>query len=331
MLSKADERFADQLKPATRELLSTNFAPGPGPGAEIDEEMLENKEEEEEEEDNDADDMEAAAASAAAAEGFTSSSPTSLNPRKTPQQRQHPIVLDATHVTASGSFDEGEDGPALSYYSSSNNSSSGNPGVDNGLLQVLSRSNVHLTTGAVRRLQSMGLDDMVREVGERRKANKKLNGGTGSGPNGVGDSFDDSDNSYWGSSSTDIYAPPPSMQASDGDPMLKPKPQLPGASKMKGLRRPTRFTPRFVSEKSSNWGYFPPTEEVVAMVARRDGSRKSAAASGRATGGASATSGRRDLGPVRPMQNSADTEAVFRRVLHGRHGNAEGGEQQQQQ
>jgi hypothetical protein len=355
VLSKADERFADQLKPATRELLSTNFAPGPGPGAEIDEEMREENKEEEEE--IDTDDIEAtAASSAAAAEGLTSSSsPSLLKPRKDPQQRDQAIVLDPSQITASGSsFDEGEDGPVLSYYSNGDNRGSGTLGIDNGLLQVLSRSNVQLTSGAVRRLQSMGLDDMVREVGERRKAKKKLDarrgngGGGGGGVGGFdkgrgGGSFDESDNSYWGSSSTDVYAPPPSMQASDGDPMLMPKPQLPGASNMQGLRRPTRFTPRFVSEKSSNWGYFPPTEEVVAMVARRDGSRKSAAAAARATGGGFAgsggggvTSGRKGLGPMRlnnssSNNNSVDTEAVFKRVLHGRHGNAEGGEQHQQE
>jgi hypothetical protein len=331
MLSKADARFADQLKPATRELLSTNFSPGPGPGAENEtgeEEMVAESELEEDEDE---------VSNELTSVNKVEEEPTSF-PSSPPKPRE-PLVLDPTNVTASGSFDEGEDGPVLSYYSSVNNSGSGNLGVDNGLLQVLSRSNVQLTTGAVRRLQSMGLDDMVREVGERRKANKKLKSGSGGGSGDASFGSDNGDNSYWGASSPDIYAPPPSMQASDGDPMLMPKPQLPGAQKMKGLRRPTRFTPRFVSEKSSNWGYFPPTEEAVAMVARRDGSRKSAAAAVASKANASSSGGgggagrRSGLGPTRPttVQNGTDTEAVFSRVLHGKHANAEGGQGQNQQ
>jgi hypothetical protein len=210
MLSRADDRFAHRLRPATQELLSTDFEPGP--------------------------------------------------PSKTTKNRP----LDASAVTASGSFDEGEDGPVLNYYRPASGPN-GALDADNGLMQVLSRSNVLLTTGAVRRLQSMGLDDVVKEVGERRKA--------------LGAGY----------SSPDSYAPPPSVSASDGDPELLPKPRLPrgrggsGGGGYDAVRRPKRFSPRFVQSQDdggNGWGYFPPAEEAAEKMAarRRAPSRKRVAA-----------------------------------------------------
>lgn len=265
ILSKADERFADQLRPATRELLSTEFSPGPG--------------------------LEADAPGAVGGSNggiTTGSSGAGVN---RPGRRSIPFD-SSPRFSPGGSFDESEDGPVLSYYSTGPNGSN-NSGVDNGLMQVLSRTNVQLTSGAMRRLQSMGLDDVVREVGERRKANG-------------GDAVERS-------RGPEVYAPPPSVQLSDGDSsMLLPKPKLPRPSKKEfGGRRPTRFTPRFMSENSSSWGYFPPAEEAVAAVARKV-NRKSSGAERK-----------------RVKRPAGQAEDMFHRALHGKGGPSSNEEQKE--
>ena len=278
VLSRADQRFADSLRPATRELLSTNFAPGPG--VEADSETA-----------NSGDLSSSAAINPAAAGVGLSGGPEQLG---SSSRRSLSLDESTSSVPATSSYDESEDGPVLSYYK---HGSIGSSGVDNGLMQVLSRSNVQLTSGAMRRLQSMGLDDLVREVGERRKAN------------GNGD--------YVRPRGPEVYAPPPSVQYSDGDPMLMPKPRLPkpssksfggGGSGSGDGRRSTRFTPRFMSENSSNWGYFPPAEEAVAAVARRVNRKSSGKKRANRATNSDGNSG------------SNQSEEMLQRVLHGKGG-----------
>lgn len=68
-------------------------------------------------------------------------------------------------VVSQPSLEDGEDGPVLqSYYNDF-----GRAEVSNGLMDVLSRDNVYLTVGAVRRLESMGLQDVIASLEKKRR------------------------------------------------------------------------------------------------------------------------------------------------------------------
>ena len=282
-LSNADEIFAHQLRPATKELLSTEFSPGPGPGAEAEAELA-----------GQLGDM-------------------GGEKKKT----------DASMPRSFDGLGEIDDGPVLSYYSNTKNGD-GALEVATGLMNVLSRTNVQLTPGAVKRLQSMGLERVVREVGERRRANG-LSDQNSSGSN---------NNMYSNNrsaSASDVYgyAPPPSLKSSDGDPELLPKPQLPGVvTKMQMLRKPERFTPRFFTEKrDSSWGYFPPKQEnlrnnsVNSSSSSSSSSRSNAAAEAPphspVVGKKATTKARKNGGKPLAVPKAA-RDALLQQVMHGK-------------
>lgn len=78
-------------------------------------------------------------------------------------------------MSATGSFDEGDDGPVLSYnedgtVEASPKQPAGDDLVGTGLLNALTRRQVHFTKGAMRRLQSMGLGNVVQAARERQAA-----------------------------------------------------------------------------------------------------------------------------------------------------------------
>lgn len=234
LLAKADGSFTVTLQSAMRELLSTDFAPGPGKG---DLQLVNHHD----------------------VPGVTSGT-----------QAGFPVGLEVS-----------EDGPVLSYYSSGKGCE-----VDNGLMQALSRNNVQLTPGAMRRLQSMGLEEVVRGVEERRAAGAKQ----------------DKEYDWAKSTNPDVYAPQPSMGSQDG---LLPKPRLPQQ------RQSRRFVPRIFRSDSDNdeqWGYFPPDTE--------EGSKNGDAHAGKAR-----ARPKRGGGLLRgKIGQSGAAEAVIKRVLHGRDG-----------
>lgn len=74
-----------------------------------------------------------------------------------------PVCNDDDIVSFSPEYSE--DGPVLqSYYSDTSRAE-----VSNGLIEVLSRDNVYLTSGAVRRLESMGFQDVIASLEQNRR------------------------------------------------------------------------------------------------------------------------------------------------------------------
>jgi len=71
-------------------------------------------------------------------------------------------------------MEDAEDGPVLTYSDTLYGDSSGSSGnaVETGLMDALNRDNVQLTSGAIRRLKSMGLEENVREIISRKKKSK---------------------------------------------------------------------------------------------------------------------------------------------------------------
>ena len=301
MLSKADDRFAHQLKPAgAKELLSTNFAPGPGP----------------------------VNASAGSGKDGDTASVNDTN-------EVDDTTSTTTAANASPTYDD-TDGPVLSYYGGANG---GALEVDNGLWAVLNRSNVMLTSGAVRRLQSMGLGDIVRDVKERRKSWRARNVGGGA-RNSTAATDDDDDDDY----DEDVLRDA-SLYYDPSDPQLMPKPRLPpygaqssssswgqgqegGSGRRRARRheryapqrgdtaatdedergerepkRPERFNPRFVTDGESNWGFYPPAEEALKAVERKSRKERNDDRKYRAS-------------YYKGKDGGAQAEAMFRKVLH---------------
>lgn len=121
-LARADESLLGQLRPAVRELLSTEFLPGPGaPGLAI----------------------------------------SKTCDEKIPHRED-------------ADLEDGEDGPVLTYSDTIYDLKSNSPDsiVETGLMDALNRSNVQLTSGAIRRLKSMGLEEKVKEITSRRRKEK---------------------------------------------------------------------------------------------------------------------------------------------------------------
>ena len=118
-LSKADETLLGQLRPAVRELLSTEFLPGPGvPGV------------------------------------------------------QKLDVKFGQSSQKGADVEDGEDGPVLTYSDTLYGLQSDSSAIETGLMDALNRSNVQLTSGAVRRLKSMGLEEKVKDIASRRRKEK---------------------------------------------------------------------------------------------------------------------------------------------------------------
>lgn len=121
-LAKADETLLGQLRPAVRELLSTEFLPGPGiPGVQ----KLENGK------------------------------------------------LEKNTQKGEDDAEDGEDGPVLTYSNTLYGLQSKSSAIETGLMDALNRSNVQLTSGAIRRLKSMGLEEKVKEITSRRRREKQ--------------------------------------------------------------------------------------------------------------------------------------------------------------
>lgn len=154
LLASADSTFAERLKPAMNEILSTEFAPGINASMDDSEGQLD-----------------------------TSVMVNTMN----------------------------DDGPVLSYYSNSSNFSD----IHNELILALTRKNVQLTSGAIRRLQSMGLDNLVQEVAKRNQISGK----------GV---------ERMHGSSHEVYSPLPAFSSADTSEGLLPKPRLPRRQRVPG-------------------------------------------------------------------------------------------------
>ena len=189
-LAKADESLVAQLRPTVRDLLSTDFAPGPG--------ALESE-----------------------------------NDKKKIEGNQK----------GSLSHDDGEDGPVLSYSEVVDvEDTMDSLYVETGLIDALSRSNVQLTSGAVRRLKTMGLEEYVKDIMSRKKknsSNEQLNG-----------------------------SPPPIKQSYDSD-MRDLMPRR--TKKMMGRGQPdgkenfppgARFNPRFVDTDAGVWSPYWNTQYI---------------------------------------------------------------------
>lgn len=156
LLASADSSFAERLKPAMSEILSTNFAPGINSPIDDSEGQLDTS-----------------------------------------------VLINSMN----------DDGPVLSYYSNSSNFSD----IHNELILALTRKNVQLTSGAIRRLQSMGLDNLVKEVTKRNR---------NSGADQVH------------SSGHEVYSPLPAFSSADTSGGLLPKPRLPRHRRLPTYRMP---------------------------------------------------------------------------------------------
>jgi hypothetical protein len=187
-LAKADESLIGQLKPNVKELLSTEFSPGPGAVQKTDD----------------------------------------LKPKENSSNIKKRTLTDE------------QDSPVLSYSEKVDLKSRE---VETGLLEALSRSNVQLTSGAVRRLKTMGLEDIVNKIeGRRMRKDDSMEG---------------------------RYSPPPSVKSGGNHAKSGLLPKPPRNFKRK---RPSkaedklakRFNPRFVDQNAgeSKWTPYWNTEFI---------------------------------------------------------------------
>ena len=123
-LAKADESLIGQLGPAVKDLLSTDFSPGPG---------------------------------------------VLVAPVNNEFDKKN------IHRQETDGVGDSEDGPELTYSDTiyCGESAVSSSDVETGLMDALNRSNVQLTSGAIRRLNSMGLGEKVKEVVARRKTERR--------------------------------------------------------------------------------------------------------------------------------------------------------------
>lgn len=211
VLGRADESLVQQVRPTVRELLSTEFLPGPG---------LDTNEE------DDVEDAIADVSSDDTVEGdMDDTIPSDLEEsalstaQATTQSPTRKRKEDSISISQNALRYQYDDGPVLSYSTTTTTSSSHNGGVNskdvnNGLMEVLSRPNLLLTEGAIRRLQSMGLDDVVKHIEERKRNSSRRGRKTTLSAAAT-------------SSRVDMtYAPPPSM--GNDDTTLLPKPSREG-------------------------------------------------------------------------------------------------------
>ena len=187
-LAKADESLIGQLKPNVKELLSTEFSPGPG---------------------------------AVQIKG-------DLKPKESLSNIKKKSLPDET------------DSPVLSYSEKVDPKSRE---VETGLLEALSRSNVQLTSGAVRRLKTMGLEDIVNKIeGRRMRKDDSMEG---------------------------RYSPPPSVKSGGKHVKSGLLPKPPRNFKRKRSSKSEdkvakRFNPRFVDQNAgeSKWSPYWNTEFI---------------------------------------------------------------------
>lgn len=240
VLANADESLLTQFQPSVRELLSTEFCPGPG--------LL-------------SVDMEASQAN------------------------------DSKNETEIPGDEDIEDGPVLSYsdtvYSSDRRENSTKQ-IETGLMEALSRSNVQLTSGAIRRLKSMGLESSVKEILSRKRQKGKYQ------------ARQNSEN-----------PPPSSIPRVSADGLL-PKP---ARKMMKDTRAKdeltssgTRFNPRFVDSDAGVWSPYWNTQYIPDESSESDDEENKDLQEEKKSGS------KRKFEDI-PSKSS---DKMIRRVLHGR-------------
>ena len=200
-----------------------------------------------------------------------------------------------------------EDGPVLAYSDTMYGSRPDDAGgVETGLMDALNRSNVQLTSGAIRRLKSMGLEGKVKEISSRRKKYKPASEVSEAGTGSVGTSTSStSASSVSPGSST---APTDALTSRSGNlvtnennPAKKPKIDA-GPSTPSAVPQPaTRFNPKFVDDKAGWSPYW--NASFVSSNDSDDGKSDESDVEGERLAGAN------------PMKTS---DKLFKKVLHGR-------------
>ena len=201
-LAKADESLLGQLRVqgTVRDMLSTDFLPGPGGGGadhrigNIVSDVSDDSDDRDgagvgvEESGRDEGDTRDEGAASDEGDSTRSSLSASLSAALTTSSRSKGSTKGSTKGSSNGSTkgstkgssktpqktasvdedsdsDSSDDGPVLAYELDG----TGAGAVETGLMDALNRSNVQLTSGAIRRLKSMGLESKVKEITSRRK------------------------------------------------------------------------------------------------------------------------------------------------------------------
>ena len=285
-LAKADESLLGQLRVqgTVRDMLSTDFLPGPG------------------------------GATGGGSEEADDVSRASRSSRESQSSQDD------------DSEDSSDDGPVLAYSDTMYGVRSNDTGADvveTGLMDALNRSNVQLTSGAIRRLKSMGLEGKVKEITSRRKQ-RAMSGGSvavGGSKSEESDSWDGEDfvlssnvRAPSGSQASLPTSPPSSSSTAsltssaahdstsaslNGTTAAEKKPK-----KVTKTPQPaTRFNPRFVDGEAGWSPYW-----NAAFVSSTDGD-------GTISGTESDSEGSLIDGNANPMNTS---DKLFKKVLHGR-------------
>ena len=288
-LAKADESLLGQLRVqgAAQDMLSTDFLPGPG----------------------------------TASNGTNSSGLASLEGAE--KTANSPSSRDTASDGEDSSESEQEDGPVLAYsdtmYGTQSNDLEGTGVVETGLMDALNRSNVQLTSGAIRRLKSMGLEAKVKEITLRRKKKKMVleEPGMGTTTRKAGgqegaltsSSLTESDSSSASDAST--MSGSGGKGGTDLDNPAKKARTAADVSTLEAAPQPaTRFNPKFVDEKAG-WSPYWNASFVTSNDSKESKDAKDS------DGGYSDTSdGETSLSAdANPMKTS---DKLFKKVLHGR-------------
>lgn len=200
-----------------------------------------------------------------------------------------------------------EDGPVLAYSDTMYGSRPDDAGgVETGLMDALNRSNVQLTSGAIRRLKSMGLEGKVKEISSRRKKYKPASEVSEAGTGSVGTSTSSTSASSVSPGSsiapTDaLTSRSGNLVANENNPAKKPKIDA-GPSTPSAVPQPaTRFNPKFVDDKAGWSPYW--NASFVSSNDSDDGKSDESDVEGERLAGAN------------PMKTS---DKLFKKVLHGR-------------
>ncbi len=193
-----------------------------------------------------------------------------------------------------------EDGPVLAYSDTMYGSRPDDVGgVETGLMDALNRSNVQLTSGAIRRLKSMGLEGHVRDISSRRKK-KKLKA-------------DESDDGAGATSAPSTSPTAPidaptsfnrSVNLSVDKPAKKARTAANATAPIVAPQPATRFNPKFVDDKAGWSPYW--NASFVSSTDSTDSKDDESDASDAESG---------LLADANPMKTS---DKLFKKVLHGR-------------
>ena len=303
-LAKADESLLGQLRVqgTVRDMLSTDFLPGPGGGgadhrvgndvSDVSDEGDDSNGAEVDIEERGRDEGDTRDEGAASDEGDStpSSVSASLSAALTTSPRSKGSTKGSTKGSSKGASkgssrgssktpqktasvdedsdsDSSDDGPVLAYELDG----TGAGAVETGLMDALNRSNVQLTSGAIRRLKSMGLESKVKEITSRRKQLQRASGAKAKKEGDKGDKGDGAtrernarssspDNHRASPSSSPSPAPGSSLNAAPparavNTPPTSNQSSSPSPSSSSGTvpQPATRFNPKFVDSSEAGW------------------------------------------------------------------------------